>query len=430
MLKASNKPVARNASQMSKSSNVKLTYGREHLAIPGPSNIPQRVLQAMNRPAPNIYGKEIELVTEGVREGIAKFANTNGKTIIYVSNGHGVWEASLVNLFRPNDSVLLCSTGHFGYKWGIIAKRLGLNIIHIDVGFNTIIDPTQIEEILKNDRAQKIKGILVVHTDTSSSSRNRIQDFKEAISAAKHPAILVVDAIASFGCERIEMDPWGIDVLITASQKGLMTPPGLAYCIVNERAENYSKKLNNKDQIVSPYWDWQPRLNPARFYDIFSGTAPTNLLFGQLEALNMLNEEGRENIFLRHEILSGMVWECIEHLGSKGGALSLNIRDKSLRSNAVTTIFSEQFDFSRVREWISRQGGVDLGIGIGFSSEEFLEGRSVFRIGHMGYLNPHMILGVLSLLEAGLEKENIPFTPGGITAATEFMVKKLRSQKD
>ena len=289
---ASNKPIVRNGSKMSKSSNIKLTYGREHLAIPGPSNIPQRVLQAMNRPAPNIYGKEIELVTEGVREGIAKFANTNGKTIIYVSNGHGVWEASLVNLFRPNDSVFLCSTGHFGYKWGIIAKRLGLNIIHIDVGFNTIIDPTQIEEILKNDRAQKIKGILAVHTDTSSSSRNRIQDFKEAISAAKHPAILVVDAIASFGCERIEMDPWGIDVLITASQKGLMTPPGLAYCIVNERAENYSKKLNKKDQIVSPYWDWQPRLNPARFYDIFSGTAPTNLLFGQLEALNMLNEEG------------------------------------------------------------------------------------------------------------------------------------------
>ena len=131
---------------MSKSSNIKLTYGREHLAIPGPSNIPQRVLQAMNRPAPNIYGKEIELVTEGVREGIAKFANTDGKTIIYVSNGHGVWEASLVNLFRPNDSVLLCSTGHFGYKWGIIAKRLGLNIVHIDTGFNTIIDPTQIEE--------------------------------------------------------------------------------------------------------------------------------------------------------------------------------------------------------------------------------------------------------------------------------------------
>ena len=412
---------------MNNPKTFKLDHGREHLAIPGPSNIPQRVLQAMNRPAPNIYGKEIEVVTEKVREGITKFANTSGQTVIYVSNGHGVWEAALANLFRPNDQVLLCSTGHFGHKWGIIAKRLGLNLNHLDVGFNRIIDPNQIEKILKNDRAQEIKGILAVHTDTSSSSKNRIQEFKEAIEVTKHPAILVIDAIASFGCERIEMDPWGIDVLITASQKGLMTPPGLAYCIVNERAQNYSKNLNSREQITSPYWDWQPRLNPTRFYDIFSGTAPTNLLFGQLEALKMLMEEGRENVFLRHEILSGMVWECIDHLGSNGGALSLNIANRNYRSNAVTTIFSKGFDFSKVREWISEQGGIDLGVGIGFSSKEFLDGRSVFRIGHMGHLNPHMILGVLGLLEAGLEKENIPFTPGGVTSATKFMVRKLQS---
>ena len=415
---------------MSTKKIFKLAYGREHLAIPGPSNIPQRVLQAMNRPAPNIYGKEIEVVTEKVREGISKFANTNGKTVIYVSNGHGVWEAALANLFRPSDKVLLCSTGHFGQSWGIIAKRLRLELTHLDVGFNSIIDPNQIEKILKNDKSKKIKGILAVHTDTSSSSRNKIQEFREAIDVTKHPAILVVDAIASFGCERIEMDPWGVDVLITASQKGLMTPPGLAYCIVNEHAQDYSKTLNNKDEITSPYWDWEPRLNPSRFYDIFSGTAPTNLLFGQLEALNMLIEEGRENVFNRHEILSGMVWACIDHLGSNGGALSLNIKNKKHRSNAVTTIFSKGFDFGKVREWISEQGGVDLGVGIGFSSRELLEGRSVFRIGHMGYLNPHMILGVLSLLEAGLEKENIPFTPGGVNAATELMVKKLRSKKN
>ncbi len=415
---------------MNKTVDIKLSHGRGHLAIPGPSNIPQRVLQAMNRPAPNIYGPEIELITEKVMTGIAKFANTGGKVVIYVSNGHGVWEASLTNLFRCGDTVLLCSTGHFGHKWGIIAKHLGIDLIHLDVGFRDIIDSNQIEEILKNDQNQKIKGVLAVHTDTSSSSKNRIQEFKDAITAAKHPAILVIDAIASFGCERIEMDPWGIDVLITASQKGLMTPPGLAYCIVNEYAQHYSKELNKKKQITSPYWDWQPRLNPERFYEIFSGTAPTNLLFGQLEALNMLMEEGRENVFLRHEILSGMVWECINHLGSCHGTLSLNIENKNHRSNAVTTIFSKGYDFSKVREWISKQGGVDLGIGLGFSSQEFLEGRSVFRIGHMGCLDPHMIIGVLGLLEAGLAEKSIPFTPGGVTAATKYMIEKLQSKKN
>ena len=410
---------------MKRTSNINLSHGRTHLAIPGPSNIPQRVLQAMSRPSPNIYGEEIELLTEKVMDGIADFANTSGKVIIYVSNGHGAWEASLVNLFRPGDKVLLCSTGHFGHKWGIIAKRLKLDLVHLDVGSNSIIDPNQIEEILKRDKDKKIKGVLSVYTDTSSSSKNQIHEFKKAINGANHPAILVIDSIASFGCERIEMDTWGIDVLITASQKGLMTPPGLAYCILSKRAQDYSRDLNKKDQISSPYWDWNTRLNPEKFYYIFSGTPPTGLLFGQLEALNMLREEGRENVFQRHQVLSKMVWECIEHLGSHGGALSLNIKDKRHRSNAVTTIFSRGFDFSKALEWISDAGGVDLGVGLGFSSQAFLEGRSVFRIGHMGHLNPHMLLGTLAMLEAGLSKYGIPFTPGGTGAASDYMIKKV-----
>ena len=408
---------------MKKSTKVNLSYGKNHLAIPGPSNIPQRVLQAMNRPSPNIYGEEIESVTEKVMDGIAKFANTSGKVIIYVSNGHGAWEASLVNLFRQGDKVLLCSTGHFGHKWGLIAKRLGLDLIHLDVGSESVIDPNQIEEILRKDKNKDIKGVLSVYTDTSSSSKNQIQDFKAAIDGANHPALLVIDSIASFACERIEMDSWGIDVLITASQKGLMTPPGLAYCILSERAQDYSRELNQKNQIVSPYWDWQTRLNPEKFYNIFSGTPPTSLLFGQLEALEMLLEEGRHNVFRRHELLSEMVWACIEHLGSNNGALSLNIKNKKHRSNAVTTVFSKGFDFSKAREWISDVGGVDIGVGLGFSSQELLEGRSVFRIGHMGHLNPHMVLGTLAMVEAGLSKFTIPFTPGGIEAATGHMIR-------
>tara|TARA_B100000282_G_scaffold75345_1_gene51751 strand:- start:2751 stop:3440 length:690 start_codon:yes stop_codon:yes gene_type:complete len=221
------------------------------------------------------------------------------------------------------------------------------------------------------------------------------------------------------------MDPWGIDVLITASQKGLMTPPGLGYCIINKKVKkNTLSKIYKKS--ISPYWGWYSRLKPKKFYEIFAGTPPTSLLIGQLEAINMLEEEGRDNVFLRHKILSGMVWSCIEHLGSKGNSLKLNIQNESQRSNAVTTVFSKGFDFTKTREWISKQGGVELGVGLGFTSSELLGGKSVFRIGHMGHLNPHMILGVLSILEAGLSFNKIPHQSGGVTVANNYMLKMIK----
>ena len=404
-----------------KNKAINLSYGRNHLAIPGPSNIPERVLQAINRSPPNIYGEEIAEVTYEVMGRICKFANTKGKVVIYVANGHGVWEASLVNLFRKGDTILLCSNGHFGHKWGLIAQGLGLKIIHLDVGYSRTVKADDITKILRRDKSHKIKGVLAVHTDTSSSGRNKIRTFKEAMESIKHPALLLIDAIASFGCEKIEMDPWGIDVIITASQKGLMTPPGLAYCIVSKRAEEHARMLKKKNPDISPYWDWGPRLNPKQFYNIFSGTAPTNLLFGQLEALKIMEAEGRNNIFLRHKILASMVWEFVEHLGSGNNVLSPNIKNRQERSTAVTTIFSKGFDFGQIREWISKQGGVDLGIGIGFSKPELMGGKSVFRIGHMGHLNPHMILGVLSLLEAGLSKFNFPHQKGGLASAIKML---------
>ena len=410
---------------MKKKSLINLSFGKEHLAIPGPSNIPQRVLQAMNQPSPNIYGEKIVEITHKVMKGIKNFANTSGSVLIYISNGHGVWEATLVNLFNEGDKILLCCNGHFGYQWGKIARRLKLNIEFLDVGFSKVIDPNKIESILKKDKMHEIKGVLTTYTDTSSSSKNNIKTFKQAINSAKHNALLIVDAIASFGCERIEMDPWGIDVLITASQKGLMTPPGLGYCIINKKVKkNTLSKIYKKS--ISPYWGWYSRLKPKKFYEIFAGTPPTSLLIGQLEAINMLEEEGRDNVFLRHKILSGMVWSCIEHLGSKGNSLKLNIQNESQRSNAVTTVFSKGFDFTKTREWISKQGGVELGVGLGFTSSELLGGKSVFRIGHMGHLNPHMILGVLSILEAGLSFNKIPYQSGGVTVANNYMLKMIK----
>ena len=237
---------------MEKIQKINLSFGKDHLAIPGPSNIPQRVLQAMNQPSPNIYGEEIIDITQKVINGIKDFANTSGSVIIYISNGLGVWEATLVNLFKEGDKILLCCNGDFGHKLGKIAKKLKLKIEYLDVGFSTAIDPGKIEAILKKDQKQKIKGVLTTYTDTSSSSKNNVKEFKNAINLANHGALLIIDCIASFGCERIDMDPWGIDVLITASQKGLMTPPGLGYCIINEKVKERTNNNITINKQISP----------------------------------------------------------------------------------------------------------------------------------------------------------------------------------
>lgn len=397
---------------------MSLSRGRDHLATPGPSIIPEKVLTAMNRSAPNIYEGEIIAITESILSDLANFAGTTGNVVLYVANGHGVWEAAIVNLFEKGDTILILSTGQFGIGWASLCKNLNMNIIVLDFGYESTIDFNQLESVLINDFNQEIKAVLSVQTDTASSVLNDIQLIKQTIDACNHPALFLVDSIACFGCDRFEMDEWGVDVMVTACQKGLMTPPGISYCFVNEKAILQSEKKIS----VSPYWDWKPRINPKNFYERFFGTAPTHHIFGQRAALDMMIDEGRDNIFRRHEVLAGSVWAALEEWEKKK-VIRPNIKNKSERSNAVTTIRADGYDLTSLRQWLRDNAGVELGIGIGFSGSKFLDGKAVCRIAHMGHLNPVMILGVLGAIEAGFQACEIPFGQGGSEAAADFIAK-------
>ena len=386
--------------------------GRELVLTPGPSVMPDRVLRAMQRPAPNIYEGELVEITDSILRDLGRLAGTAGETALYVSNGHGVWEAALSNLFGPGDAILALASGTFGHGWADTGRVMGLDVEVLDFGRHAPVDPTALGERLKEDTAHHIKGILVVHADTSSSVRNDVSRLRQAIDDVGHPALLLVDCIASFCCDVYEMDDWGVDVTVTACQKGLMTPPGLAYVIFNGKAAAIARA----NPVRSPYWNWSPRTQPERFYERFCGTAPTHLLYAQREALDMIAEEGRAAIFKRHALLARAVWAAVV-AWSSDGPLRCNIVDPEFRSHAVTTILADAHDMLQLRRWCEDEAGLILGLGLGFLVPQFMEGKSVFRIGHMGHLNPPMLLGALATIDSGLKALDIPHGPGALEAA-------------
>ena len=402
---------------------MNFSNGRIHRALPGPSIIPEKVLQAMQRPAPNIYGGELEEITMSILSDIAKLADSKGKVALYISNGHGVWEAALANLFNENDKIITISNGVFGKHWGNIASKLGIDVVHLEYGMERAFEMNDLEKVLVQDRDKKIKGILVVQTDTASSMLLSINEINKLKQSLNHPALLLVDSIACFGCDDMRMDEWGVDLLLTASQKGLMTPPGLGYLVIGERAEIQAKKISKR----SAYWDWGPRLDPTNFYEIYFGTAPTHLLFAQKAALEIINEEGLDNVIKRHEILANTVWKAVD-IWSQEGVLKFNVTNKANRSHAVTTLVAKNFDLLPFKNWIERNTGVELGIGLGFEGPEYYHGNSAFRIAHMGHLNPHMLLGVLASLEMGLIATNIPFKKGGLDNAMDYLANSINDE--
>lgn len=385
---------------------MSLAYGRDLLVLPGPSVIPDRVLQAMHRPAPNIYEGELLEITETIRADLKRVAGTEGEVAIYIGNGHAGWEAALDNLVRPGDAVLALSTGRFGLGWAETARKLGAEAEVIDFGFRAAADPDRLEARLRADRERRIRLVLAVHTDTASSVRNDIAPLRAAIDAAGHPALLAVDCIASLACDRFEMDALGVDVMVAACQKGLMTPPGLAFTFHGPRAEAARVP-------ATAYWDWGPRTRPDAFYQLFYGTAPTHHLYALREALDMIVTEGLEAIWARHAAHARAVWAAVGAWGA-GGALELNIRDPALRSAAVTTIRTAPGDAARLREWCRDRAGLTLGIGLGGPEQDE---TALFRIGNMGHMNPPMLLGALATTEAGLKALGIPHGEGALSAA-------------
>ncbi len=395
-----------------------LAGGRSYLAIPGPSVVPDRVLNAMHCASPNIYAGALIDMADTLLPDLKRVARTDHQAAIYIANGHGAWEAAFANTLAPGDGVLALITGRFGHGWADMAAQLGADVTRMDFGRAAPIDPARVEEALRADTARRIKVVVSTHVDTSSSALSDFAAIRAAMDAAGHPALLMADCIASFACDRFEMDAWGVDVAVTASQKGLMMPPGLAFVFFSEKAAEVRRGLTR----VSPYWDWTLRAAPDQPYQYFFGTAPTQHLYGLRAALDMILEEGVEAVWARHDRLARAIWAACE-VWAQGGALRLNMGDAAHRSRAVTALSLPAPRASDLRAWLEMEAGVTLGIGLGMAEPNDPAWHGFFRIGHMGHVNAHMVLGVLGSIEAGLIALDIPHGTGALGAAAAVIAR-------
>ncbi len=391
---------------------MSLANGRSYLAIPGPSVMPDAVLRAMHRAAPNIYVGELTEMVPGLVRDLRAVARTDGHCAIYIANGHGAWEASLANTVAPGDRVLALATGRFGQGWAQTAQRMGAKVEVIDFGRRDTVDIARLTHALEQDSGHEIKAVTAVQVDTASSVRNDVLALRAALDTAGHPALLMIDCIACLAVDRFEMDAWGVDVMVTGSQKGLMTPPGLGFVYFNDRADAVRDRLTS----VSPYWDWRPRTRPEGFYEYFAGTAPTHHLYGLRAALDMIADEGLEAVWARHATLARAVWAACEAWGA-GGPIELNIADRSLRSHAVTSVRTGGDHGVRLQDWLKANAGVTLGIGLGMVDPGQPGAGGFFRIGHMGHVNAHMVLGALGAIQSGLVALSVPHGAGALDAA-------------
>ena len=397
---------------------MSLNTGVNYLAIPGPSVIPDAVLRAMHRASPNIYEGELVDLTYNLIPRLKNVARTGGHVAIYICNGHGTWEASLANMANRGDRVLVASTGRFAHGWAQTAKSMGIDVDLIEFGNAAPVDPDQIETKLRGCAADHYRAVLLTHVDTSSSVRNDVAAVRRAIDASGSSALLAVDCVASLGCDRFEMDAWGADVMISASQKGLMVPAGVGFVYFNDRAAQRQKTLD----YVSWYWDWAPRVKPELYYQLFCGTAPTHHLYGLDAALGMIEAEGLENVWHRHKVLANAIWAAIDQWGTKG-AMRRNIADPALRSHAVTALHLGAPDGLNLRRWTQDTAGLTLGIGLGMSTPDDPKGDGFLRFGHMGHVNAQMIMGLLGTVQAGLCALEIPHGSGAVDAAAGIIAR-------
>ena len=384
--------------------------GREFLAIPGPTTVPDEVLAAMHRPAVDLYSGEIINVTMSCINDLKKIIRTRNEPFIYAANGHGAWEAALVNCLSRGDRVLALQSGMFGEAWAEMARVLGLEVEVLAARPRRAIDPDAVEDRLRADRKGRIKAALAVQIDTAAGIVNDIPAIRQAVTDAGHPALLMVDTIASLACMPYEMDAWDIDVTVAGSQKGLMTPPGLAFVAAGERA----RAAHRHADLVTRYWDWSFR-EGEEHYQKYCGTAPEHLMFGLRRALDMLLEEGLEHVFRRHALLADATRAAVGRW-AEAGAFAFNVIEPAERSNSVTTLRFDGHDPKRVLDFCLRHCGVVLGIGIGPE----LSGRAV-RIAHMGHVNAPMILGVLGTFETALTALGIPHGTSGVAEAARAL---------
>lgn len=387
--------------------------------------MPERVLSAMHRASPNIYEGDLIDLTNTLFPDLKRVARTDGHAAIYISNGHGAWEAALRNMVVEGDTILVLCTGRFAAGWADMAKTMGITVETIDFGMQSDADPEVLRQTLEADKSHKIRAVLTVQTDTATSVLNDIPALRKAIDAADHPALFAVDCIASLGCDRFEMDDWGVDVTVAACQKGLMTPAGISFVFANDKALEASKRTR-----PGSYLNWHDRFFPELYYQRFCGTAPTQHLFGLREALDMIvHEEGVEAVWARHETIASAYWAAITAWGN-GGALMANITEESKRSKAVTTVETGDGEAARLRQWTENNAGVTLGIGLGFGAPGSSEYNRRFRIGHMGHQNIPMVMGVIGSIDAGLKALGISHGDGALEEASKVLAAHTGNAKN
>ena len=382
--------------------------GRHFLQIPGPTNVPDRVLRAMDNPIIDHRGPEFARMSKNIFEKIKMVFKTKEPVIIYPASGTGAWEAAIVNTLSEGDKVLMFETGHFSLLWLEIAKKFKLEVDFVTGDWRTGVDPKFVEKKLLDDKEKKIKAIFVVHNETSTGVTSKISEIRKAIDNTKHTSLFFVDTISSLGSIDYKHDEWGVDVTVGGSQKGLLLPPGLSFNVLSTKAiEAYSKSTLSKS-----YWDWKPMLeNNKNGY--FPYTPATNLLYGLNEALEILFEEGLENVFKRHKKLAEATRIAVNAWG-----LEILCKNKDEYSDSLTAaLVPEGYNADNLRKIILDNYNMSLGTGL-----SKMKGK-IFRIGHLGDFNELMLAGTLAGIEMGLKNSKIPYKPGGIMSALNFLSK-------
>ena len=385
--------------------------GRQFLQIPGPTNVPDRVLRALARPTIDHRGPEFSLLAQEVLEGLRDIFKTSSPVIIFPSSGSGAWEACLVNTLSPGDTVLTFDIGQFSILWIQIACKLGLNVLTVEGDWRHGVDPEIVEAKLREDRDGKIKAICAVHNETSTGVTSRIGEVRKAMDRAGHPALLLVDTISSLGSIDFRQDEWGVDVTVGCSQKGLMLPPGLGFNAISEKALTASKS----SRLPKAYWDWAPMLvqNASGF---FPYTPATNLLYGLKESLQMLQEEGLDNVFARHRRHAEATRRAARVWG-----LEIVAQDPREYSSSLTALYTPTgHSADEFRQTVLRHFNMPLGTGLGRLQDK------IFRIGHLGDFNDLMLAGTLSGVEMGLSLSGVPHHTGGVAAALDYLTETAK----